>query len=143
MWYLSLKVLHIVAVISWMAGMLYMPRLFVYHHGAAVGGDASETFKTMERNLAKVIMRPALVVTWVAGLALIWLQGYDLLSAWLIIKILTVLAMTAVHMRYLGFIRQFAADERPKNGRYFRILNEFPTVLMILAVIMVVFQPSL
>ncbi|MEO0412915.1 MAG: CopD family protein [Pseudomonadota bacterium] len=144
MLYLSLKVLHLLAVISWMAGMLYMPRLFVYHHGAAVGGDASETFKIMERKLAKLIMRPALVVMWLAGLALIWVQGHNVLTdIWLITKLLAVVGMTSVHMMYLRFIRAFEADERPKTGRYFRVLNEVPTLLMILVLIMVVFKPGL
>lgn len=143
MLYLSLKVLHLLAVISWMAGMLYMPRLFVYHHGVAAGGEASETFKIMERKLAKLIMRPALLVTWGAGLALIWVQGFDVLSdIWLITKILAVVGMTWVHMMYLRFIREFEADKRPKTGRYFRVLNEVPTLLMILVLIMVVFKPG-
>jgi len=143
MLYFSLKSLHLVAVMSWMAGMLYMPRLFVYHHGVAVGGDASETFKVMERKLAKLIMMPALLVTWAAGLSLFFVQGISLLqSPWMALKLLSVLAMTYVHMMYLKYVRAFAADDRPKTEKYFRVLNEAPTVLMIVIVILVVFKPG-
>lgn len=123
--------------------MLYMPRLFVYHHSAPAGQDASETFKVMERRLAKAIMMPALIVTWIAGLSLFFVQQIDLTqSPWMALKLLSVLAMTAVHMKYLTFLRLFAADERPKTTKYFRILNEVPTVLMIIVVILVVFKPG-
>lgn len=123
--------------------MLYMPRLFVYHHSAPVGADASETFKVMERRLAKAIMMPALIVTWVAGVSLFFVQAIDLTqSPWMALKLLSVLAMTIVHMKYLKFVRLFAADERPKTSKYFRILNEVPTVLMIVVVVLVVFKPG-
>lgn len=143
MLYLALKSFHLVAVISWMAGMLYLPRLFIYHHSKPVGSDASETFKIMERRLAKGIMMPALIATWVAGLSLLAVQGPAVLhSPWMALKLLAVLAMTWIHMKYLGYLRQFAADERPRTPRFFRILNEGPTVLMIVIVILVVFKPG-
>ena len=143
MLYLSLKALHLVAVISWMAGMLYMPRLFVYHHGVPIGSESSETFKVMERKLAKIIMMPALIVTWVAGLSLLFVQAIDLLgSPWMAMKLLAVLAMTWVHMVYLKYLRLFAGDARPKTAKFFRVLNEAPTLLMILIVVLVVFKPG-
>ncbi|MEM6683031.1 MAG: protoporphyrinogen oxidase HemJ [Pseudomonadota bacterium] len=143
MLYYSLKSLHLIAVMSWMAGMLYMPRLFVYHHKVNVGGDASETFKVMEHKLAKLIMRPAMLVTWIAGLSLLYVQGIDLAgNPWMAIKLLSVLAMTYVHMMYLKYIREFAADERPKTEKFFRVLNEGPTLLMVIIVVMVVFKPQ-
>lgn len=123
--------------------MLYMPRLFVYHHSVPAGGEASETFKIMERRLAKAIMMPALIVTWLAGLTLLAVQKIDLVSnPWMSVKLLCVLAMTWVHMKYLGYIRAFAGDERPKSGTFFRVLNEVPTVLMVFVVILVVIKPG-
>lgn len=143
MLYLSLKSLHIVAVISWMAGMLYMPRLFVYHHGVAAGSEASETFKVMEHKLSKLIMAPALVVTWIAGLSLVAVQGHAIAqSPWFVLKLVCVLLMTWVHMLYLKYRRAFAADDRPKTPKFFRFLNEAPTLLMIAVVVLVVFKPS-
>ncbi|MEM9287295.1 MAG: CopD family protein [Sphingomonadales bacterium] len=142
MLYLSLKVLHLLAVISWMAGLLYLPRLFIYHHSVSVGGEASDTFKVMEYRLSRYIMSPAMMVSWAAGLSLIYFGGHNpFQDIWLILKLLTVATMTWVHIVYLRYVKQFGDDLRPKTTRYFRVLNEAPTLLMIGIIIFVVFKP--
>ena len=138
--YSWVKVLHVLAVISWMAGMLYLPRLFVYHSGVAVGSHTSETFKVMERRLLKAIMTPAMIVTWLAGLWLAWDQGWYR-AGWFHGKLALVLALSAVHGMLAARVKVFAADANDKPGRYFRILNEVPTVLMVGIVILVVVKP--
>lgn len=140
--YLWIKALHVIAVISWMAGLLYLPRLFVYHTQTAPGSEASERFKVMERLLMKAIMLPAMIVSWVAGLAMIWLG--DLLTSyngWMWVKLLLVVLLSGVH----GFLsktrKRFEVDGNEKPERFFRIINEVPTVLMILIVILVIVKP--
>ena len=135
-----LKAFHIIAVIAWMAGMLYLPRLFVYHCEADPGSRQSETFKVMERRLLKAIINPAMILTWALGLVLAW-QGGWFVAHWLQLKIVLVLAMSAVHGILVRYVREFAADKRRKPQRYFRILNEIPTVLLIGIVILVVVKP--
>jgi len=135
-----LKALHIIAVIAWMAGMLYLPRLFVYHCDADVGSIQSETFKVMERRLLKAIINPAMIVTWVLGLWLAW-QGGWFAAPWLHAKITLVLGMSAVHGIFVRAVKDFAADRRRRSQKYYRIINEVPTVLMILIVILVVIKP--
>jgi putative membrane protein len=138
--YLWLKAFHIVAVIAWMAAMLYLPRLFVYHAAVAVGSPQSETFKVMERRLLKAIMNPAMIATWVLGLALAFLGGWwD--SGWLHGKLALVLALSGVHGMLVGQVRRFAEDRNARTQRYFRVLNEVPTLLMIGIVILVVVKP--
>jgi len=138
-----IKALHIIAVISWMAGMLYLPRLFVYHCEADVGSRQSETFKVMEWRLLKFIINPAMILTWLLGLSLIWLMGFEAFrhAGWLHAKIVLVLLMSGVHGVLTKYVREFGADRRRKSQKYFRILNEIPTVLMILIVILVVVKP--
>lgn len=138
--FLWIKVLHILSIISWMAGLLYLPRLFVYHSQAAAGSVQSETFKIMERRLYLAIMRPAMLLTWITGGILIWLGGY-LADGWLHAKLVFVLALTAshLHMGHLG--RLFARDRNNKSQRYYRVLNEVPTLLMIGIVIFVIVKP--
>lgn len=138
--YLWLKSFHVVAVIAWMAGMLYLPRLFVYHCAAEPGSVQSDTFKTMERRLLKAIMTPAMIATWLLGLWLAW-QGGWFRAGWLHGKLALVLAMSAVHGMLAGHVRRFAADANARPARYFRILNEVPTLLMILVVILVIVKP--
>lgn len=140
MLYLWLKALHLVAVISWMAGMLYLPRLFVYHAEAGPGSPQSETFKVMERRLLKAIINPAMIATWVLGL---WLatQGGWWRAGWLHGKLALVLAMSGVHGYLAATVRRFAADADTKPARFYRILNEVPTVLMIGIIILVVVKP--
>ncbi len=135
-----IKALHIIAVIAWMAAMLYLPRLFVYHATAAVGSPSSETFKVMERRLLKAIMTPAMIVVWIAGLWLMW-QGGFLASGWMHVKLLLVLIMTGIHGWFAGMVKAFAADRNMRDAKFFRIINEVPTVLMILIVIFVVVKP--
>jgi putative membrane protein len=135
-----LKAFHIIAVIAWMAGMLYLPRLFVYHCEADVGSTQSETFKVMERRLLKAIINPAMIATWVLGLWLAWEGGF-LKAPWLHAKLLLVILMSGVHGMLSRYVKDFAADRRRKSQKFFRILNEVPTVLMILIVILVVVRP--
>ena len=138
--YLWLKALHIIAVISWMAGMLYLPRLFVYHCETERGSKQSETFKVMERRLLKVIINPAMIVTWLAGLYLAW-AGHWLSAGWLQVKFVMVLVMSGVHGFFSRCVKDFAADRNVRNQRFFRIINEVPTLLMIAIVILVVVKP--
>jgi protoporphyrinogen IX oxidase len=136
-----LKVAHVLAVIAWMAGLLYLPRLMVYHAGSAVGTEQDATFKIMERRLLKAIMRPAAAVALVTGAALIHVAGYGVGDIWLLIKLGAVVLMFAAHGLLEKHVVGFAHGERRYSGRYFRILNEVPTVLMIVIVIMVIVKP--
>ena len=136
-----LKVLHILAVISWMAGLLYLPRLFVYHAGSLIGSEQDDTFKIMERRLLKAIMRPASVVSLLSGLGLIYLAGFGFNDIWLLLKLVAVVLMFGVHGKLERHTREFAQGLRIKSSKYFRFLNEVPTVLMILIVILVVVKP--
>jgi protoporphyrinogen IX oxidase len=136
-----LKVLHVLAVISWMAGMLYLPRLMVYHVSATVGSDQDMTFRIMERRLLKAIMRPAAVVALLTGLGLIHVGGYGFGDVWLDIKLAALFGMFGVHGILEKHVVAFARGDRARTGRYFRILNEVPTVLMIVIVIMVIVKP--
>ncbi len=140
MLYLWLKALHVIAVIAWMAGMLYLPRLFVYHCEAPKGSIQSETFKIMERRLLKAIINPAMAVTWVLGLYLVWDGGWYK-SGWLHAKVLLVVIMSGLHGVYVRRLKDFAADRNIKPAKYYRILNEVPTVLMIGIVILVIVKP--
>lgn len=134
------KAIHVIAVISWMAGMLYLPRLFVYHADAEKGSVQSETFKLMERRLLRGIINPAMVIAWVFGLWLAW-KGFGFHGGWLHAKIAAVLAMSAVHGYLAGATRKFAEDRNEKPARHWRIVNEVPTVLMIVIVILVIVKP--
>lgn len=138
--YLWVKALHVIAVISWMAGMLYMPRLFVYHCSAEIGSVQSETFKVMERRLYRAIMNPAMMVAWVAGLVIAWEQGYFVVG-WFHAKLAAVVLMTVIHVMLGRYVRDFAADRNTRSHKFYRIINEIPTLLMIGAVILVVVKP--
>ena len=138
--YLWLKALHIIAVIAWMAGMLYLPRLFVYHCSAAPGSVQSETFKVMERRLLRAIINPAMGASWVLGLWLAW-SGNFLSAPWLHGKLVLVLVMSGVHGMLARWMKDFAADRNRHTQKFFRIMNEVPTVLMIGIVILVVVKP--
>ncbi len=140
MLYLWLKALHVVAVIAWMAGMLYLPRLFVYHCDAPKGSIQSETFKIMERRLLKAIINPAIGATWILGLVLAW-QGGWFASGWLHAKLALVIAMSGLHGVLSKRLREFAADANTRPARYYRILNEVPTALMIGIVVLVIVKP--
>jgi putative membrane protein len=134
------KALHVIAVIAWMAGMLYLPRLFVYHAGAAPGSEASETFKVMERRLLRAIITPASIATLVFGL-LVLFQGEWWRFGWMHAKLTLVLAMFAVHGFLARTVRAFAVDENRRSARFYKFVNEVPTVLMILIVLLVVLKP--
>ncbi|MDO8875989.1 MAG: protoporphyrinogen oxidase HemJ [Pseudolabrys sp.] len=138
--YLWIKAFHIIAVISWMAGMLYLPRLFVYHAVAEPGSAQAKTFEVMEHRLLAYIMTPAMALTWILGIALM-LQGHWMAAGWLHAKLALVLAMSAVH-GFLGrWARDFAAGRNTHTQKFYRIINEVPTVLMILIVILAVVKP--
>ena len=138
--YLWIKALHIIAVISWMAGMLYLPRLFVYHASEAAGSSVSEKLKLMELKLLKVIINPAMMVTWGAGLWLMF-SGLVDLAGWFWVKFALVLAMSGVHGWLSKSQKRFAADENQLSEKQWRLANEIPTVLMIGIVIMVIVRP--
>jgi len=138
--YLWLKGLHIIAVIAWMAGMLYLPRLFVYHCAAPAGSAQSETFKVMERRLLKAIINPAMILTWLLGLALVW-QGGWLAATWFHIKLALVIAMSVLHGFLARWVKDFAADRNPHTAKFYRIVNEIPTVLMIAIVLLATVKP--
>ena len=135
-----LKAFHVIAVIAWMAGMLYLPRLFVYHCDAPKGSAQSETFKVMERRLLKAIINPAMIVTWLLGLWLIWDGGWYR-DGWLHAKIALVLVLSGVHGWYARWVKDFAADRNTRPARFYRIWNEVPTVLLVGIVILVIVKP--
>jgi len=138
--YAWVKAFHIVAVISWMAGMLYLPRLFVYHTAAEPGSVQSETFKVMERRLLRAIINPAMAATWVLGLWLAWDGGW-FGAGWLSAKLALVLALSGIHGFYARCVREFAEDRNTRPQRFFRIINEVPTLVMIAVVVLVVVKP--
>ncbi len=136
--YLTIKSLHIVAVIAWMCGMLYLPRLFVYHVTAS--GETSETFKVMERRLYKYIMNPALVATWLFGGLLLWQMPGFLQEGWFHAKALLVVLMTGLHHGYGRFLKDFAAGNNRHSVKFYKIINEIPTVLLVGIVFLVIFK---
>ena len=135
-----IKAFHIVAVIAWMAGMLYLPRLFVYHCSAPIGSELSETFKVMERRLLRAIINPAMIATWVFGLWLAW-QGGWAYAIWFQAKFALVIVMSGVHGMLSRYVRDFAADRNRHSERFYRVINEVPTLLMIGIVILAVVKP--
>jgi putative membrane protein len=135
-----IKAFHVLAVISWMAGMLYLPRLMVYHAEAQIGSVQSETFKLMERRLLKGIINPAMIVTWVLGLYLAW-AAFGFKGGWLHGKILLVFLLSGIHGYLVGRVRAFAEDRNDKSPRFYRIINEVPAVLMVGIVILVIVKP--
>jgi len=140
MLYLWIKALHVIAIIAWMAGMLYLPRLFVYHCQAPKGSPQSELLKLMERRLLKVIMNPAMIAAWILGLILAWYGGF-LTAPWLHAKLGLVIVMSGVHGYYAGAVRRFAEDRNTLSERTWRFLNEVPTVLLIGIVLLVILKP--
>ena len=140
--YLVYKAIHLIAVISWMAGLLYLPRIFVYHAENIEFGKISEVFKTMEKKLYFYIMTPAMILSWIFGLLLIGSIGFDQLSThWLKTKLILVLLLTIYHF-YLGTcLKNFKLDINTKSPRFFRVFNEVPTILLILIIFIVDFKP--
>jgi putative membrane protein len=139
-WYDWVKAVHVIAVIAWMAGMLYLPRLFVYHCEAEVGSRQSETFKVMERRLLRAIINPAMILTWVLGLAL-GFEKHWFASGWLQAKLVLVLILSALHGLFARWVKAFAADRNRHSQKFYRVVNEVPTVLMIGIVILAVVKP--
>lgn len=134
------KAFHIISVISWMACMLYLPRLLIYHFDAEVGSTQSETFKVMEKRLLKVIMTPAMIATWIFGLWLVYLTHAHA-QGWFVTKFFLVILMSAFHGFESRWVREFANDERKRTVRFYRFANEGPTLLMIAIVILAVVKP--
>ena len=141
MLYLWVKALHVISIIAWMAGLLYLPRLFVYHCEAKPGSESSERFKVMERRLMRAIMNPAMIAAYVFGIAMLVLEPGWLSQGWLHAKILFVLGLSAVHGMMSRWMKDFAADHNTRPQRFFRIMNEVPTLLMIGIVIFVIVKP--
>ena len=138
--YLWIKALHVIAVISWMAGMLYLPRLFVYHAATERGSAQSETFKVMEARLYKFIMTPAMIATWLLGIVLV-LQGHWLAASWFQVKFVLVFAMTILHGLFGHWANDFKFDRNTRSQKFYRIANEIPAILLIVIVLLAVVKP--
>jgi putative membrane protein len=138
--YLYVKAFHIIAVIAWMAGMLYLPRLFVYHASAKPNSEQSETFKVMERRLLRFIMTPAMIATWILGIILV-IQTGAFTATWFHIKFALVLGMTILHGLFASWAHDFAFNRNKHLPKFYRIINEIPTVLLILIVLLAVVKP--
>ncbi|HLN88357.1 MAG TPA: protoporphyrinogen oxidase HemJ [Candidatus Limnocylindrales bacterium] len=138
--YLWLKALHIIAAIAWMAGLLYLPRLFVYHAAAKVGSEQSNTFKTMEYRLLNFIMVPAMTVTWIVGIVLL-LLGQWIGAGWFHAKFVAVIAMTVMHGLFAHWVNEFQHDRSGHSQKFFRIVNEIPTILLIVIVGLATVKP--
>ncbi|SEP60786.1 putative membrane protein [Loktanella sp. DSM 29012] len=137
-----IKALHVMAVIAWMAGLFYLPRLFVYHaERATVGSELDQTFKVMEEKLLRVIMNPAMITAWICGILMIGMGGLDFGAVWGWAKLLAVIAMTVAHMWMAARRKEFAAGTNTRSGKTYRIANEAPTILMIVAVVAVIVRP--
>ena len=143
--YLLFKSIHLIAVISWMAGLLYLPRIFVYHSEAVANNkpeDLMSTFKVMERRLFIYIMNPAMIVSWIFGILLIYTIGLDSLSfLWLNLKLIFVVLLTVYHFFLMYCLRKFAVDSNSFSSKFYRIINEIPTILLILVIFVIVFKP--
>ena len=140
--YLLLKSLHLIAVVSWMAGLLYLPRIFVYHVENLKEKNTSSVFKVMERKLYFYIMMPAMMLTWIFGLVLISNLGFEILSTlWIKLKLFLVILLTGYHFYLAKLLEDFNLDRNTKTSKFFRIINEVPTILLIFIVFVVVFKP--
>jgi len=141
-YYLLFKSLHLIAVISWMAGLLYLPRIFVYHAENNTEKNTSEIFKIMERRLMFYIMTPAMILSWFFGIFLILINGISItLNLWVQAKLFLVVLLTIYHL-FLGYyLRKFALDENEKRAKFFRIINEIPTILLILIIFVIIYKP--
>ena len=140
--YLTFKALHLIAVISWMAGLLYLPRIFVYHAETKENKGQSETFKLMEKRLYFYIMNPAMILSWVFGILLIHYQGVLSLGfLWMKIKLGLVIILTGYHFYLLAVLKDFQIDSNIKSSKFFRIINEVPTILLIIIIFVVIFKP--
>jgi putative membrane protein len=140
--YLTLKALHVIAVISWMVGLLYLPRLFVYHVENN-NFESVKVFKIMEKRLMKIIMNPAMIVTWLTGLSILWVLGFNtIFSLWLSIKFLFVIILSGYHGFLSKCLKDFALDRNTRSSKFFRFINEIPTIILIIIVFLVIFKPA-
>ena len=139
--YQSIKAIHLVMVIAWMAGMMYLPRLFVYHHQAQPGGEAETFFKTMERRLLKGIINPSMVFVWLLGAAMLYANPALLSQPWMHVKLAMVTGISGVHGYYATSYKRFERGERPRTEKFWRIMNEVPFLAMVVAVVMVIVKP--
>ena len=140
--YLLFKSIHLIAVISWMAGLLYLPRIFVYHVEKIDNKEISETFKIMERRLMFYIMNPAMILSWFFGLMLIMSHGSGMLSVlWIQLKLLLVVILTIYHFILFGYLKKFKVNKNTKSAKFFRIINEIPTLLLILIIFVIIYKP--
>lgn len=139
-WATWIKALHVIAVIAWMSGLLYLPRLFVYHADAQIGSQLSETFKVMEQKLLKIIMNPAMIIAWTTGFYVAYIFG-DFRAPWLHAKLTLALLMSGIHGYLARRVRVFTQDRNDKSPRFYRAINEVPTLLMIGIVVLVVVKP--
>ena len=141
-YYLLFKSLHLIAVISWMAGLLYLPRIFVYHVENNTEKNISKTFKIMERRLMFFIMTPAMILSWLFGITLILINGTSIiLSLWVQAKLFLVVLLTIYHLFLVHCLRKFALNENEKSAKFFKIINEIPTFLMILIIFVIIYKP--
>ncbi len=139
--YLWIKAVHLIMVIALMAAMMYLPRLFIYHHQAEKGGEAERHFITMERRLLKGIANPALIAVWVLGILMLIANPSILSSAWFHVKLALVLGISGIHGFYAASQRKFAAGERPRTEKFWRLMNEAPFLMMVIIVILVIVKP--
>ena len=139
--YLTIKALHIAAVIFWMAGMLYLPRLFVDHHTASEGGELETALKVQQRNLLKIIMNPAMIAVWLLAVFMLVVNPALWTSGWMHAKLLLVLGLSGLHGFYAASARKFAGGERPRTERFWRMINEVPAIAAIFIVILAVVKP--
>ena len=141
-YYLLFKSLHLISVISWMAGLLYLPRIFVYHAEKINDKNISETFKVMEQKLMNFIMMPAMILSWIFGILLILINGEAIyVSMWLSLKLIFVLLLTIYHFFLRYYMIQFANNKNTRNSKFYRIINEIPTVLLIIVVFVIIYKP--
>ena len=139
---LWIKALHIIAVLAWMAGMFYLPRLYVYHADATAGSELSETLKLMERRLLRAIINPAMIIAWILGGLLLATPGLiEWSDGWIHVKLVAVVGLSTLHGLYARWCKDFAADRNRRSARFYRIANEVPSVLVIVIVVMVVVRP--
>jgi putative membrane protein len=140
--YLTLKAIHIIAVVSWMVGLLYLPRLFVYHVENK-NDQTSKVFKVMEKRLMKIIMNPAMIITWITGLSIWLILGLEtIFSLWLSLKFVLVLALSGYHGFLSKCLRKFELDRNIRSSKFFRFINEIPTIILIIVVFLVIFKPA-
>lgn len=140
-YYTWIKALHMIAVISWMAGLLYLPRLFVYHADAKKGSELSETLKIMERKLLRIIMNPAMIAAWVFGGAMLYANPDLIQSPWMHVKLTAIVLITGFHHALIRWRKHFFNDQNKHPAKFYRLMNEVPTILMIVIVVMVIVRP--